>query len=424
MNLEAMHDDNEKGISHDAAGDSMKRTKCWLLLMLAVSGAILAGCGKSTKVDAAPTGPTAAVVKVTRHDLANKMEIASEFEPYQEIEVYAKVSGYIQKLYVDWGTHVKQGQLLAVLEIPELQQQLQLDEAAIHRSESDLERAREQLKQAEATYNVAHLAYTRLADVQKTQAGLVAQQEIDAAQGKDLEANAGVSGANDALAAAQQALLGSKAALAKDKAMYNYAQITAPFNGVITSINAYTGALLPAGTASNKDQSLCRLSQNDVLRLVIPVPERAVPDVHLGATIAVEVSTLNKTFPGKIVRFSDQIDTQTRTMHTEVQVPNPTGELVPGMYASVEIPLHTAQHVLTLPVQAVQSTGEGEGTVFVVGEDNRLVKRAVKLGLQTATEVEIVSGLHENDSVIFGSQGQYQPNEMVTPKLVNSQEVE
>src|SRR6185437_6187184 len=120
---------------------------------------------------------------------------------------YAKVSGYIQKLYVDWGTHVKQGQLLAVLEIPELQQQLQLDEAAIHRSESDLERAREQLKQAEATYNVAHLAYTRLADVQKTQAGLVAQQEIDAAQGKDLEANAGVSGANDALAAAQQALL-------------------------------------------------------------------------------------------------------------------------------------------------------------------------------------------------------------------------
>ena len=89
-------------------------------------------------------------------------------------------------------------------------------------------------------------------------------------------------------------------------------------------------------------RALCRLSQNNLLRLVIPVPERAVPDIHLGQTIAVKVSALNKSFPGKIVRFSDQIDTETRTMHTEVQVPNPKYELVPGMYATVQIPLHKA----------------------------------------------------------------------------------
>ena len=102
--------------------------------------------------------------------------------------MYAKVSGYIQKLYVDWGTHVKQGQLLAVLEIPELQQQLQQDEATVHRSEQDLARAREELNRAQSAYNVAHLTYTRLADVQKSRPELVAQQEIDVAQGKDLEA--------------------------------------------------------------------------------------------------------------------------------------------------------------------------------------------------------------------------------------------
>src|SRR5579863_10645187 len=140
---------------------------CRPLFFLIAAG--LAGCGSSGKAKAdAADAPSVAVVKVTRQNLSNELEIASEFLPFQEIEVYAKVSGYIQKLYVDWGTHVKQGQLLAVLEIPELQQQLQQDEASVHRSESDLERANEQLNQAGSSYKVAHLTYGRLSDVQKT----------------------------------------------------------------------------------------------------------------------------------------------------------------------------------------------------------------------------------------------------------------
>ena len=192
-----------------------------------------------------------AVVNVARHDLANTLEIASEFQPYQEIEVYAKVSGYIQKLHVNWGTHVKAGQVLADLEIPELQQQLQEDDATVHRSESDLERAREDLNRANSAYKVAHLTYSRLADVQKSQPGLVAQQDIDVSEGKDLEASAGVSAAKDSLASAEQALAAAKATLDKDKALYAYSHITAPFDGVVTVIHAYTGALLPAGTSSN-----------------------------------------------------------------------------------------------------------------------------------------------------------------------------
>jgi RND family efflux transporter MFP subunit len=390
-------------------------------LALALLGGLITGCGSShnTAAEDAAKAPRAAVVKVQRRNLANTLEIASEFLPFQEVDVYAKVSGYIQKLYVDWGTHVKQGQLLAVLEIPELQQQLQQDEASVRRSEQDVARAREEQSRAESAYSVAHVTYTRLADVQKSRPELVAQQEIDVAQGKDLEASAGVSSAKDALAAAEQALLASRAALDKDKAIFAYSRMTAPFDAVVTQIYAYTGALLPAGTSGTKgDSALCHLSQNNLLRLVIPVPERAVPDIHDGQELEVDVSTLKKKFAGKIVRFSDQIDPATRTMHTEVNVPNANYELVPGMYAAVKIPLHSAPNVLAVPVQTISFTGAGQGAVLVVNSTNHLERREVQVGLQTATDAEILSGLNENETVVFGEQNQFKEGQLVSPKLV------
>ena len=369
--------------------------------------------------------PIAAVVRVQRRDLASDLSIASEFQPQQEVNVYAKVSGYIQKLYVDWGTHVKRGQLLAVLEIPELQQQLQQDEASVKKSEQDLGRAKEELNRSESAYTVAHLTYSRLADVQKSRPELVAQQEIDVAQGKDLEASAGVSAAKDSIAASEQELVASRAALEKDRAMYAYSRITAPFEGVVTEIDAYTGALLPAGTSSNKSgQALCHLSQTNLLRLVIPVPERAADDVRLGETVAVHVTTIKKTFDGKIGLFSGQIDPETRTMHAEVNVPNPNYEIVPGMYATVDIPLHAVPNALTVPMQAVQNSGENRGSVLVVGSDNRIENRDVTLGLESATDVEILSGLRENERVVFGEQSQFKPGELVAPKAVTPSEVE
>jgi RND family efflux transporter MFP subunit len=389
---------------------------CWLVV----------GCGSSGKpADDAANAPVAPVVTAHRENLTSQLSIAAEFQPYQEVNVYAKVSGYIQKLYVDWGAHVRQGQLLAVLEIPELQQQIEQDEANTKRSEQDLERAKEELNRATSAYTVAHLTYSRLADVQKSRPELVAQEEIDVAQGKDQEASAGQSSAKDALAGSEQELAASKAALEKDRALFGYARITAPFDGVVTEIGAYTGALLPAGTSSNKgDQTLCHLSQNNRLRLVIPVPERAVADLQVGEPVTVNVSSINKTFPGKVSLFSDQIDEQTRTMHTEVEVPNPGYEIVPGMYATVEIPLHTVQNAVTVPVQAVETSSETNGAVLVVGTDNRVEKRSVTIGIESATDVEILSGLRENERVIFGEQSQYKPGELVNPKPVTPSEAE
>ncbi len=144
----------------------------------------------------------------------------------------------------------------------------------------------------------------------------------------------------------------------------------------------------------------------------------------MGETVAVQVSAVNKTFDGKIVRFSDQIDRDTRTMRTEVDVPNPKLELVPGMYASVSVPLHTVQNALTVPVQAVQISGEDRGTVLVVNSSNKIEKREVSLGLQTATDAEILSGLQVNDLVVFGTQSQFKAGQLVSPKMVEPSKVD
>jgi len=397
------------------------------LLGICLSAVLIPGCrsGDKVRADSQANAVPVAVVKATRKDLSNTLTIASEFQPFQEINIYAKVSGYIRKLHIDWGSHVKQGQLLAELEIPELQQQVQQDRASAERSAHDLTRAKEEVSRAESAYTVAHLMYQRLADVQKTQPNLVAQQEVDEAEGRDREASANVSAAKASLAAAEQGVVAAKAALAKDEALYSYSRITAPFDGVVTDLSAYTGALLPAGTSSNKgDLALCRLSQNNMLRLVIPMPERAVPDVRLGETVAVDVSTLNRTFEGKIVRFSDQIDRDTRTMRTEVDVPNPKYTLVAGMYATARIPLHTVQNALTVPIQAVQVSGEDRGTVLLVNSSNKIEKREVTLGLQTASEAEIVAGLQPNEMVVFGTQSQFKPGQLVSPKLVETSKAE
>jgi RND family efflux transporter MFP subunit len=388
-----------------------------VLLAVALGGAF-SGCDRAKPVSAdnPENAPSASVAPVVKQTITDQLVIASEFEPFQEINVYAKVSGYVQKLNIDWGTRVREGEVMAVLEIPELEQQLQLDEAALRKSQHDLKRAREELNRAQSAYTVTNLTYTRLAEVQKVRPELVAQQDVDVALGKNQEADAALSGAKAGLAAAEQAVAVAQAALDKDKALYAYSRITAPFDGVVTKMNAYKGALLAAGTSSSKnDLPLCQLSQNNMLRLVIPLPERAVPVVSIGETVSLKVSSLNKTVEGKIVRVSGQIDLETRTMHTELQVPNPNYELVPGMYASVDIPLQTAENALTIPIQAFQSSGEGRGTVLVVDPSNKIELRQVNPGLQTATLVQIVSGVKEGERVVIGDQSQYRGGELVKP---------
>jgi RND family efflux transporter MFP subunit len=392
------------------------------LAALLLGASILAGCGSADKasVENSANAPHVAVARVARRNLSSTLDIASEFLPNQEVNVYGKVSGYIQKLNVDWGSHVKQGQILAVLEIPELQQQLQVDEAAVRHSEQDVARAHEEITRAESAYSVTHLTYTRLANVQQTRPELVAQEEVDIAQGKDSEASANVSAVKDSLAGSEQSLVASRAALEKDKAMYAYSRITAPFDGIVTEIDAYTGALLPAGTSSNKgDQALCHLSDNHLLRLVIPVPESAVPEIRLGSSVHVRVPVLGRTFQGIVARIADQVDLSTRTMHTEIAVSNPDLQIVPGMYAEASLVLKEKQMVLAVPVQAL-ARQEDRVTVFLVDKDDKIQEREVRVGIEMPDRVEILSGLDENDLVVIGNRSQLRAGMAIQPKLISS----
>ena len=398
---------------------SLKLTPIIGLCLLVILLGILPSCRSVRAKGNAQEAITVAVAKVSRKSLQRQITLSSELVPFQEIDVYAKESGYVRKLYVDYGSRVKEGQLMATLEIPELEAQLQEDQAAVKNAMDEVSRAQHMLKRYQAMHKVLDLEYTRLYGVSQTRPGLVAQQEVDDAQGKDLAAASEVDAGESALAAAQSSLLVSQSKLIHDQALFDYSRITAPFSGVVTERYANLGTLMQAGTnSSTQVLPLVRLSQGDLFRLVIPVPESDVRYIRNGDPVDVLVPSLNRRFPGKVARFSVDVREDTRTMHTEVDVPNPDRLLVPGMYAEATFGAEARQDVLAVPLQAVSEQGD-QTWVYVVSPSNRVEDRPIKMGLQTSTDAEVVSGLAEGESVIVSDRSSLSPGQEVRPQPVN-----
>ncbi len=361
---------------------------------------------------------TVGVTKVARKSLQRQITLSSELVPFQEIDVYAKESGFVKKLYVDYGSRVQAGQLMATLEIPELEAQLQTDQASIKNATDEVSRAQHQLKRYQAQYRVLHLEFTRLNSVFESQPGLVAQQEVDDAQGKDLAAASQVDAGESALAAAESQLLVNRSRLVHDQALFDYARITAPFAGVVTERYANLGTLMQAGTSSSTQaMPLVKLSQDDLYRLVIPVPESSVRYIRVGDAVQVRVPALNRTFPGKVARFSMDVQEGTRTMHTEVDVPNSDRLLMPGMYAETTLTLEAKDNVLVVPLEAVSREGS-QTTVDVVNSAGKVELRVVTVGLETSTDAEVVSGLAEGDEVVVSDRSGLKPGQEVRPQVV------
>jgi RND family efflux transporter MFP subunit len=389
--------------------------------MMFVAAATLAaagGCARSHAAVAGEERPAVSVVKIARGDLSQAMTLAAEFRPFQEIEVHAKVAGYVKSINVDVGDRVRAGQLLAVLEIPELENDIVTDEASARRAAEEVNRAQADLARAESAHDVAHLGSTRLTEVMKQRPTLVAQQDIDEAQGRDRVAEAQVSTAKAALAAAQEQLAVARAGQNKTKTMFGYARITAPFAGVITKRYADTGAMIQAGTASQSQaMPIVRLSENSTLRLIIQVPESAVSRIRVGEPVEVRVQALDRAFEGKVARFAEKLNLETRTMETEVDVPNPSLALVPGMYAYASIGTEEARDVVLAPVQAIDHQ-DGRATALVVDGDGRLQTRTLDLGLEAPDRVEVRHGLAAGDMVVIGSRARLRAGGLVTPKPV------
>jgi RND family efflux transporter MFP subunit len=362
----------------------------------------------------------AAVVAVTRGDLGSSLTVAGQFQPYQQVDLHAKVSGYIRWIKVDIGDRVHQGQVLALLEVPELQDQVEGAQAEVRHSQSDITRAQSEIVSAESTYSAVHAECMRLEEASKERPGLIAEQELDDARAKDKQAAAQVGVAKASLDAMQQQLGVSRATRSRFETLSRYEQIVAPFTGVVTKRYADTGSLIQAGQENNTQTlPVVQLAESDLLRLRMPVPESDVPYIQVGGDVQVKVNATGRTFTGKIIRFSRALDTNTRTMLTEVDVPNHDLSLNPGMYAETTIQLQQKNDALILPAQAVVQSGDpssGSQTyVLVVDAANHVEKRDVTLGIQTSNRAEITSGLRVGDNVIASGQTGYQPGEVVSP---------
>jgi RND family efflux transporter MFP subunit len=396
-----------------------------ILGLLAGAGVGLVSCGGGKQVDAtnsatAATPVSVAVGQATRKTLEQHLTVSSELVPYQEIDVYAKEAGYVKKLNVDYGSHVKTGDIMAVLQIPEMEQTINADKSAIQAADDQVSRLSKLVESVKARLVPLQAYYKRLDNVAKEQTGLVSQQEVDDAQGKALTAQADVDEAEAHVEEAKSQAQQARDKLKRDEVLYDYRNIKAELDGVVTQRYANSGTLMQAGTSSSTNVlPLVRLSEDDQFRLVIPVEESYVRFIHEGDPVTVEIPSLSRTFPGKIARFSDEVAPSTRTMHTEVQVMNDKNrDLKPGLYANATIQLERKNNALAVPLQALDRQGD-RVSVDVVGPSNQIEVRNVTTGIETADDVEILSGLNDGDVVVVGDRSSLKPGQVVTPKPVN-----
>jgi RND family efflux transporter MFP subunit len=383
-------------------------------LLVALPCLVFSGC-KEKQPESPPA--TASVAPVTRGDLASTLTVAGEFQPYQEVELHAKVSGYIRRINVDIGDRVKNGQVIATLEVPELNAQVAASQAAIRHSQSEITRAENEVTLAQANYAALHAAYTRLAEASKRRPGLIAEQELDDSRAKDQDAEAKINVAKSALEATKEQLGISKADNQRVQSLQDYSVVTAPFTGVVTMRYADVGSLIQAGTASNtQSMPVVKVAQSDLLRLRMPVPEEDVPFIRIGGNVQIKLQATGKTISGKIIRFTRELTTSTRTMLAEVDVPNPDLTLSTGMTAETTIVLQAEKNVLTIPAGAVLK-GDDHAYVLIVDPGNKVQKVPVTLGIQGSDRTEITQGLTEHQSVIVSGQDNYQVGQAVLPKL-------
>jgi RND family efflux transporter MFP subunit len=383
---------------------------------LAVSGPTTSSSASPALSD--PTKvPTVAVANPTFETFSRDAVLTGEFRPYQSVELHAKLAGYLRKINVDIGDHVRAGDLLAILEIPEMDADLAQATAERRRFEAERNRLTAEVERAKAALAMTVLSHDRLAAAAKAEAGIIAQQEIDEAAARRRVAEAQLSTARAALQVIEQQIEASKANEQKIKTLTSYMEIRAPFSGMITKRYADPGAMIQSGTASQSQaMPVVRLSQIHRLRLAVIVPETLAPMVRHGERVEIRVPSLRKSFPGMVSRINHDVQFSSRTMEAEVDVHNPGGELLPGMTAEVVVSLSRKERTLAVPLQALIHSG-GNRSVLVVNPAGVVEEREVKTGAESATHAEVTAGLSAGDRIIVGSRSLLKPGQTVMAKL-------
>ncbi len=350
----------------------------------------------------AAEAPLVAVVPVTRGEIYREVSFDAELRPYKEIELHARATGYLDKMLVDAGDVVKEDQLIAALDVPELKFDLQNAEASERRAKAEMEKAT-------SAYEEAHLTLTRLEAADKGQPNLIAKQDLDSARLRDQSARA-------ALNSAKEDQNVSAASKSRFQTLLNYTQITAPFAGVITRRYSDPGSLIQSGTSSGS-MPLVRLSQVDLLRVAFPVSVSYVAGVKMGDAAEIRIPSLTKKFTGKITRVSQKVETATRTMEAQIDLPNADNSLIAGVYATVVLKIDRRNDALVLPIEAVVRD-KGTASVYLITPENKIEARNITVGTESPTHLEIVAGLAEGDRVMVGSRAQFSHGQSVQPKAV------
>ena len=364
-------------INHAEAGKSSR--KRWIVLaiaVVAVAALLVSGIWSRVKAGANLRAETAqaalpAVSVVTPKQTAPTDEIIlpGNVQPFITSPIYSRTNGYLKKWYFDIGAHVKQGQLLAVIETPEVDQQL--------------EQARSNLLTAQANLELASITKTRYQGLLKSNA--VAQQDVDNA--------VGTYNANKAVVEAD------KAAVEQYSALVSFEKIYAPFDGVITARNTDIGDLINSGSSSNVKTDLFHIAQPGKLRVYVNVPEEYSQGIKSGMTADLNLTEFpGRKFQGKLVRTAEAINLTTRTLLIEIDVDNPGGTLLTGSYAEVHLAVPTQASTFLLPVNALLFRSEGLRVAVVNG--GKVTLSPVTPGHDFGNQIEIVSGLKPNDQVI------------------------
>jgi RND family efflux transporter MFP subunit len=313
--------------------------------------------------------PVVAVIHATPLNADSGLVLPGALQAFVESPIYARTNGYLKKWYKDIGSNVKQGELLAEIDTPEIDQQLS--------------QARADLGTSEANVNLSATTAARYQDLIKTDS--VSKQEVDNAVG---DYNA------------KKAMVQSAEANVKRlEDLESFKRVYAPFTGVITQRNVDPGTLINAGNGGTAKE-LFDLAQIDPIRAFVAVPQSFAPSIRTGQHACLELSEMSgQKFCGQVARTADSIDPATRTLRTEVDVPNPAGKLLPGAYAEVHFDVKVAGNLLSLPVSALLFRPDGT-MVAVVGTDSKIQLKRIAIGRDYGNTVEVLQGLDASDSVV------------------------
>lgn len=360
-----------------AGRKSMRKVWIALVALVIIGGAAVSGIVPRVKarntVRAETTDlavATVAVTKPTHVDPAQEITLPANVQPYASSPIYARTNGYLRKWYADIGTHVKKGQLLAEIETPEVDQQLQ--------------QARANLATSEANLRLSETTAKRFTDLLKTNS--VAQQDADNA--------VGALKANQAIVRANQANVGQL------EQLQSFEKVYAPFDGVISVRNTDVGFLINSGSSGGPQTELFHIVQANKLRVFVSVPEAYSQAAKPGMAADLVLSEFpGRRFTGKMVRTADAIDQVTRTLNVEIDVNNPTGTLFAGSYAEVHMKLPVPNAAVTVPVETLlfRKTGLHVATV----SDGKVLIKTVTTGHDYGDRIEIMTGLTGDESIII-----------------------